>query len=60
MVDLALMTRIVRALPNHARLYFIGDADQLPAVELGNVLEQLVSDTTSFDVEKNVSSSERK
>ncbi|MHC6646616.1 exodeoxyribonuclease V subunit alpha [Alteromonas sp. HB246098] len=57
MVDLALMTRIVRALPNHARLYFIGDADQLPAVELGNVLEQLVSDTTSFDVVENVSSS---
>ena len=42
MVDLALMTRIMRALPDHARLYFIGDADQLPAVELGNVLEQLV------------------
>lgn len=54
MVDLALMTRIVRALPDHARLYFIGDADQLPAVELGNVLEQLVSDTTRFDVEENV------
>ncbi|MCG8498307.1 MAG: AAA family ATPase, partial [Enterobacterales bacterium] len=51
MVDLALMTRIVRALPDHARLYFIGDADQLPAVELGNVLEQLVSTgTASFDV----------
>ncbi|BFT30037.1 exodeoxyribonuclease V subunit alpha [Alteromonas sp. D210916BOD_24] len=44
MVDLALMTRITRALPEHARLYFIGDADQLPAVELGNVLEQLVDD----------------
>lgn len=42
MVDLALMARIIRALPSHARLYFIGDADQLPAVELGNVLEQLV------------------
>jgi exodeoxyribonuclease V alpha subunit len=42
MVDLALMTRIIRALPEHARLYFIGDAEQLPAVELGNVLEQLV------------------
>lgn len=42
MVDLALMARIIRALPPTARLYFIGDADQLPAVELGNVLEQLV------------------
>ncbi|WP_394224364.1 exodeoxyribonuclease V subunit alpha [Alteromonas gracilis] len=48
MVDLALMTRIVRALPSHARLYFIGDADQLPAVELGNVLEQLVDDEPSL------------
>ncbi|WP_076026038.1 exodeoxyribonuclease V subunit alpha [Alteromonas abrolhosensis] len=54
MVDLALMTRIVRALPDHARLYFIGDADQLPAVELGNVLEQLVSDgATSFGANEN-------
>lgn len=42
MVDLALMARIIRALPSHAKLYFIGDAEQLPAVELGNVLEQLV------------------
>ena len=56
MVDLALMTRIVRALPDHARLYFIGDADQLPAVELGNVLEQLVSTgPASFDENTNVS-----
>jgi len=56
MVDLALMTRIVRALPDHARLYFIGDADQLPAVELGNVLEQLVStEAASFDENANVS-----
>ncbi|MEC7451264.1 MAG: AAA family ATPase, partial [Pseudomonadota bacterium] len=55
MVDLALMTRIVRALPDHARLYFIGDADQLPAVELGNVLEQLVSTgPASFDENANM------
>lgn len=47
MVDLALMTRIMRALPDHAALYFIGDADQLPAVELGNVLEQLVAKADS-------------
>lgn len=58
MVDLALMTRIVRALPEHARLYLIGDADQLPAVELGNVLEQLVSDeTVVFDKGDNAVSS---
>lgn len=49
MVDLALMARIMRALPAHARLYFIGDADQLPAVELGNVLEQLVANDKPMD-----------
>lgn len=49
MVDLALMARIMRALPAHARLYFIGDADQLPAVELGNVLEQLVANDKPID-----------
>ena len=49
MVDLALMARIMRALPAHAKLYFIGDADQLPAVELGNVLEQLVEQTAPVD-----------
>ncbi len=50
MVDLALMARITRALPDSARLYVIGDADQLPAVELGNVLEQLVqSEVNSLD-----------
>lgn len=49
MVDLALMARIMRALPAHAKLYFIGDADQLPAVELGNVLEQLVDNTSAIN-----------
>ncbi len=49
MVDLALMARIIRALPPHARLYFIGDAEQLPAVELGNVLEQLVDTSDELD-----------
>ena len=51
MVDLALMTRIIRALPAHAKLYLIGDAEQLPAVELGNVLEQLVVGVDGNDVQ---------
>lgn len=42
MVDLALMARVLRALPDHARLYLVGDADQLPAVESGNVLDALI------------------
>ncbi|GEA13002.1 exodeoxyribonuclease V subunit alpha [Alteromonas sp. KUL49] len=44
MIDLALMARLMRAMPEHGRLYLIGDADQLPAVETGNVLEQLAID----------------
>ncbi len=42
MIDMALMARVVRALPAQARLILVGDADQLPAVESGNVLEALV------------------
>ncbi len=42
MVDLALMARLLRALPEHTRLYLVGDADQLPAVESGNVLDALI------------------
>ncbi|QPG06766.1 exodeoxyribonuclease V subunit alpha [Salinimonas marina] len=41
MIDMALMARLVRALPDTARLVLVGDADQLPAVESGNVLEAL-------------------
>lgn len=49
MVDVALMARVVRALPAHARLYLIGDAQQLPAVEAGNVLEALVGNKRDED-----------
>jgi exodeoxyribonuclease V alpha subunit len=38
MVDLALMCKLVRALPPHARLVLIGDKDQLASVEAGAVL----------------------
>lgn len=44
MVDLALMARLMRALPATARVYLIGDADQLPAVESGNVLEAMIGE----------------
>ena len=44
MVDLALMARLMRALPDDARVYLIGDADQLPAVESGNVLESMIGE----------------
>jgi exodeoxyribonuclease V alpha subunit len=41
MVDLALMTKTVRALPPGARLILLGDKDQLSAVEAGAVLGEL-------------------
>lgn len=38
MVDLALMSRLVDALPRNARLILLGDKDQLSSVEAGAVL----------------------
>lgn len=42
MVDLALMAKLVDAVPATARLILLGDPDQLAAVEAGNVLGALV------------------
>ena len=41
MVDLPMMARIIRALPNHAQLIMLGDADQLPSVAVGSILADL-------------------
>ena len=41
MVDLPLMCKLVEAVPPHARLILIGDRDQLPSVETGDVLAAL-------------------
>jgi len=38
MVDLALMTKLIQAVPESARLILIGDKDQLASVEAGSVL----------------------
>ena len=38
MVDLALMTKLIQAIPQNARLILIGDKDQLASVEAGSVL----------------------
>jgi exodeoxyribonuclease V alpha subunit len=42
MVDLPLMSKLVDAVPDHARLILLGDPGQLSAVEAGNVLGALV------------------
>ncbi len=41
MIDLALMSRLVAALPARARLILLGDADQLASVEAGAVFNDL-------------------
>jgi len=38
MIDLALMSKLTRALPDHAHLILLGDKDQLASVEAGSVL----------------------
>lgn len=41
MIDLELMTAVLQALPEHARLVLLGDRDQLASVEAGAVLGEL-------------------
>ena len=43
MVDLPLMTALLAALPTHAQLLLVGDADQLPPVGPGAVLQELTT-----------------
>lgn len=42
MIDLSVMDRLVRAVSPDARLVLLGDADQLPSVDAGAVLRDLV------------------
>jgi exodeoxyribonuclease V alpha subunit len=48
MVDLALMAKLVAALPADARLVVLGDRDQLASVEAGAVLGDLCGTTPGF------------
>ncbi|MCD6271890.1 MAG: exodeoxyribonuclease V subunit alpha, partial [Deltaproteobacteria bacterium] len=43
MVDLALMSKLVQAVPDKARLVLVGDKDQLASVESGSVLGDICS-----------------
>lgn len=42
MIDLPLMLRLLKALPDSAHLLLIGDPNQLPSIEIGNVLGALL------------------
>ena len=48
MVDLALMAKLVRALPPRARLILLGDKDQLASVEAGAVLGDICGESPGF------------
>ncbi|WP_417471843.1 exodeoxyribonuclease V subunit alpha [Luteimonas mephitis] len=43
MIDLPLMAKLVEAVPDGARLILIGDPDQLPSVEAGDVLSGILA-----------------
>jgi exodeoxyribonuclease V alpha subunit len=44
MIDLMLMERLVRCLPAETNLVLLGDAEQLPSVETGAVLRDVIGD----------------
>jgi len=48
MVDLALMAKLVRAVPRAARLILLGDKEQLASVEAGAVLGDICGDSPGF------------
>lgn len=41
MVNLAMMNRVFRALPSHCKVVLLGDANQLPSVSAGSVLNDI-------------------
>jgi len=49
MVDVALMRRLLQAIPSDCRVVFLGDQFQLPSVESGAVLTDLMPPSTSIN-----------
>ena len=43
MLDISLTASLLKAVPNHSQVLFIGDADQLPSVGAGNVLRDMIT-----------------
>jgi exodeoxyribonuclease V alpha subunit len=46
MIDTFLMYSLLKALPDHARVIFVGDINQLPSVGPGNVLKDMIHSRT--------------
>lgn len=43
MIDTLLMNSLLKAIPDHARVIFVGDINQLPSVGPGNVLKDMIA-----------------
>lgn len=43
MIDTLLMNSLLKAIPDHARVIFVGDINQLPSVGPGNVLKDMIT-----------------
>lgn len=43
MVDVKMMTRLLRAVPSETHVLFVGDPNQLPAIDVGSVFSDLIS-----------------
>ncbi|MGA8164166.1 MAG: ATP-dependent RecD-like DNA helicase [Waddliaceae bacterium] len=43
MIDTVLMYSLLKAIPDHARVIFVGDIDQLPSVGPGNILKDIIA-----------------
>lgn len=46
MIDTYLMYSLLKAIPNHCRVIFVGDINQLPSVGPGNVLRDMIASKT--------------
>lgn len=42
MIDTYLMYSLLKAIPDHSKVIFVGDADQLPSVGPGNILKDMI------------------
>ena len=51
MIDISLFSSLLEAIPDNARLFILGDKDQLPSVQAGAVLGELLAKKTSSVVE---------
>ncbi|MDY6973521.1 MAG: exodeoxyribonuclease V subunit alpha [Thermodesulfobacteriota bacterium] len=59
MVDLALMSKLVQAVPPEARLILLGDKDQLASVEAGAVLGDICDTRRNYESRQTFSSNKK-